>query len=499
VGTDERRAAVSEIEAVLCDTALDHLVEMVLTHPEADTYRAAASDGDVTFRRRDVDGSYHYDLVTSSGRNPVADQATDRLVGHDLERDRRFPPPAENAYPHAHDSIAQFFDSPHAPDLVATHRADHHFGDHLGQHGSLGIVQARAPFLAAGAGIRSLGAIERSTRTVNVAPTIAAVLDLDPHPEGVGPTGRRRADARLRRQDGDVEADLLDGERADHVVVFLLDGCNANLLADVIESGEAPNLADLVRRGTHYRRGAMASLPTATLANHTTAVTGAHPGHSGVLHNTWYDRGTDSAPDLLSMDQMFTAMQHLDPDVETLFGAVHRSRPGAHTTATFEFCDTDADFSSFGLLRNGPPPPFPHRDEVRHVDPAMRDGSTSYSFMSTIDHVSATHTIAAWDRVEGNPLPTLSWCSLAVTDDAGHESGPHGDAARAAVRDSDARIGDVLAAVDRAGVTERTAVFVIADHGMEQNDPTNTGSWCDAVDSTGIATRIVEESFIYLR
>jgi predicted AlkP superfamily pyrophosphatase or phosphodiesterase len=164
---------------------------------------------------------------------------------------------------------------------------------------------------------------------------VAAVLQLDPHPNGIGPTGEPRADARLARQDGDPEEAILTGERAGHAVVFLLDGCNANLLHDVIEAGEAPHLAALAARGTEYRHGMMASLPTATLANHTTAVTGAHPGHSGVLHNTWHDRQRGTTPDLLSFDQMISAMVHLDPTVETLFQAVARSRPGAFTTATF--------------------------------------------------------------------------------------------------------------------------------------------------------------------
>jgi phosphonoacetate hydrolase len=292
-------------------------------------------------------------------------------------------------------------------------------------------------------------------------------------------------------------ADLLDGTRADHVVVLLLDGCNANLLHDVIEAGEAPNIAGLVARGTAYRQGAMASLPTATLANHTTAVTGVHPGHSGVLHNTWVDRVTGATPDLLSMDQIFWSMRHLDPDVETLHQAVHRCMPGAFTTATFEFCDTGADLSTFAMVRERGVDTL-SAGEVRHLDPQAAEVSGAYRFMSGVDHVSVTQTIEAWERHHGNPLPTLSWCSLAVTDEAGHESGPHGALARAAVRDSDARVGDVLAAVERAGVLERTAVLVVADHGMEQNDPDNDGTWGDALAATGTPYREVGGGLIYV-
>lgn len=495
---DTRHDSIETISSVLTARAFEEQLEMILTKLDPDTYRAAAVDGSVTFRRSAVDGRYEYADIDVTRRHPLATDVTDLFVGHDNERTQLFPHRTINSYPHARDSIAQFFDADHAPDLVLTHTSGHHFDNHLGQHGSLGITQARAPFIAAGAGVRSDGFVDRSSRTVNVAPTIALLLGIDPHPLGIGPTGERRHDALLRRQDGDPEIAALTGERADHVMVFLLDGCNANLLHDAIESGEAPNIAQLAARGTAYRRGMMASLPTATLANHTTEVTGAHPGHTGILHNTWFDRTGGTAPDLLSMDQMFNAMRHLDPSIETIWQAVERSRPGAFTTATFEFCDTGASFSSFFLLNDGIIPPTPDLETLPHLDAESAAASSQYRFMSTIDHTSAAQTIRAWQQTDGNPLPTLSWCSLALTDEAGHESGPHGRAARAAVRDSDGRIGDVLAAVEAAGALNRTAVLVIADHGMEQNNPANTATWTEALNSTGIAHRDIGGGLIYL-
>ncbi|MCZ7629215.1 MAG: alkaline phosphatase family protein [Microthrixaceae bacterium] len=182
----------------------------------------------------------------------------------------------------------------------------------------------------------------------------------------------------------------------------------------------------------------MASLPTATLANHTTAVTGAHPGSSGILHNAWVDRDTGSATDLLSIGEMFTAAQYLAPGIETIFEAVRRSRPGSFSATTFEFCDRGADFSSFALVRSGEQTTLPDFEAVRHLDPAHGEYGDLYDFISRVDHQSVTHTLECWRREHGNDLPALTWCSLALTDEAGHESGPHGVAARAAVRDSDA-------------------------------------------------------------
>ena len=434
----------------------------------ADRYRAAAVDGWVEFERTVVGARYRYDVVATEGRDPLAVQDPAVLLGLDLERRAR-PDRTTNSYPDAHDSIAQFFDAEHAPDLLALYTAAHRTDGNLGQHGSLGVVQARAPFVAAGAGIRSVGIVERAARVVDIAPTVAAVLGFSPHPGGVGPTGAPRPDALLARQDGDPIEEVLDGTTAEHVLVVLLDGCNANLLHDAVDAGDAPTIAGLVERGVSLRHGAISSLPTATLANHTTAVTGAHPGHSGVLHNTWIDRADGTTPDLLSMEEMFWSADHLAPGIETLFEALERNRPGATSSATFEFCDRGATFSSFELVRSGQPGAgLPDLERVTHLHRPSADRSSVYRFMSTVDHLSVEQTVEQWS---GADLPALSWVSLAVTDEAGHESGPHGELARAALRDSDARIADLLAAVDAAGATDSTAVFVIADHGMEQSDP----------------------------
>jgi len=492
------RIEIDALEAALVDPAMADRVEMVLRPLGGDRYRASSAAGSVEFERTARSTRYEYRVLHVEGLNPLERQDTTTLLG--VSHDPSTPPPTllDNSFPHAFDSIAQFFDSEHAPDLLATHTASHTRDQNVGHHGSLGIVQARAPFIASGAGVANLGVLDRSTRVVDIAPTIATLLGITPHPDGVGPTGAPRSDALLRRQDGDPLLDILDGTTADHVLVILLDGCNVDLLHDVVAAGEAPNIASLIERGVSMRRGAFASLPTATLANHTTAVTGAHPGHSGVLHNAWVDRSDGSSPDLLGMDQMFWAMQHLSSEVETLFQALQRCRPGAFSTATFEFCDTGATFSSFAEVRAGTSEGLPDLDDVTHVDRSSAANSSAYQFMSIVDHVSVEHTLRAWRQEMGNPLPTLSWCSLAVTDEAGHESGPHGALTRAAVRDSDARIGALISAVDAAGVADRTAVVVIADHGMEQSDPAVDRPWEDDLATCGVAHRIVGDGFVYL-
>ena len=72
--------------------------------------------------------------------------------------------------------------------------------------------------------------------------------------------------------------DLLDRATAPTTSsAFLFDGCNPNVLYDMVGAGEAPNVARLMAMGTTFEHGAMSSLPTVTLANHTAILTGCPP------------------------------------------------------------------------------------------------------------------------------------------------------------------------------------------------------------------------------
>ena len=90
-------------------------------------------------------------ITAESGRNPLADQSTDKFTPLAAEIAEQHPHRRDNTYPHAYDQISQLFDSPAAPDLCVIHSASHNWDDqggHLGEHGSLGLVQARAPLVS---------------------------------------------------------------------------------------------------------------------------------------------------------------------------------------------------------------------------------------------------------------------------------------------------------------------------------------------------------------
>lgn len=497
---DDRRDAVEQALEVLLDAALDPIVDMVLVCRDG-SYEALTHEGAVRFRRVADDpapGGTASEVLEVRGRDPFADQSPDRFSPLSAERAHPYPRRGANSYPFAHEQVAQLFDAPAAPDLVVVHAAAHNWedqGGHRGEHGSLGVVQARAPWVIAGCGVRARGVIPDSARLVDVAPTVAHLLGCAPVDGDAG--------VYLPGQDGVVRHDLLDveGGHPGHVVGFLFDGTNPNVLYELAARGEAPNVARLIEMGTAFGHGAFAGLPTVTLANHTSILTGLLPGHHRILNNAWFDRTTREQVITNSSATWPWAMQHLAPGTASIHDAVHRTWPLAFCASVNEPCDVGADYSTFGFFRRGEVPPIPKdpfglpHTTVRFVRP-----SKDYSWSSVVDHMGTEQALGILSgeyRGERYPLPRFMFVNFTLTDSAMHEGGPHSEMAAASVRDCDARLGSILDAVERRGIFDETAFFLVADHGMEENDPTVNGDWDVSLRAAGLEFRDEAYSFLY--
>jgi arylsulfatase A-like enzyme len=167
-----------------------------------------------------------------------------------------------------------------------------------------------------------------------------------------------------------------------------------------------------------------------------------------------------------------------------------------------EPCDVDADYSTFDWFRHGDVPPFPEApDGLPHVTDRFVRPFKDYSWSSVVDHMGTEQAVGIWGgeyRGSTYPHPTFMWCNYTLTDSAFHAGGPHSEIAEASIRDTDARIGDVLEAVERAGAFDDTAFVLVADHGMQQTDPTVTGDWDVALSEAGLVFRDEGYGFLYL-
>jgi predicted AlkP superfamily pyrophosphatase or phosphodiesterase len=346
----------------------------------------------------------------------------------------------------------------------------------------------------AGKGVRNDGIVPCAARLVDVAPTVLELLGVPPGPDGRVVPG----------QDGVARDDVLDlrDGRPRHVVVFLFDGTNPNVLYDMAARGEAPSTARLIDRGTAFGHGAIAGLPTVTLANHTSILTGRLPGHHGILHNAWFDRRTGQQVITNSNATWPHAMAHVFDGVESVHSVLHRHEPDAFTASVNEPCDIGADYSTFHFFRRGTVPPIPKSPEgLPHTTDRFVRPSKDYSWSSVVDHMGTEQAVGIWDGAYNGtsyPLPRFMFANFTLTDAAMHEGGPHSEIAAASVRDSDARMGEIMAAVERAGVADETAFLLVADHGMEETDPAVRGDWDVTLRDEGMALRDEGYGFLYL-
>ena len=158
------------IVALLTDATHGTLTDIVATYrhgppdedgtPTTGAYEVWAQRGMIRFRRfYDPNGGYGYEVIEQLGENPIGNQDPTALatLAEELEAGAKsgfsgtdpakaFVEPQNLSHPLAYERIAQLFDSPNGPDLVVSPKS-YAWGRQPGQHGSIDVVQSRAPLI----------------------------------------------------------------------------------------------------------------------------------------------------------------------------------------------------------------------------------------------------------------------------------------------------------------------------------------------------------------
>jgi phosphonoacetate hydrolase len=450
------------------------------------------------------------------GLDPVA--CEDPMAFLPYHRECASPGPrtsGENSYPYAASRIASLFADPtRSPDVAVIHSPRHFFpeqGGHVGEHGSLDVIQSRAPLLLSGKGVGARGVVDAHAMLVDVCPTLAALA---------GVAGDDLRDAGGDPLDGQVLTAYLAGEQPvkPRVIGILWDGAHCGELLQLAETGELPGIARLLDQGVALRGGAVAQFPSVTLTNHTSILTGVGPGRHGVLGNVFYDRGTGEQVVANDSATWHRSAEWLRPGVRTVFEMVNSLVPrgdepredpatGAslpRTACVNEAVDRGADYSTMAIIRQSGIPSgaaglgerLPAAVSSIHLGDIAHLGDSYYSWGTQVDDLGLEQMRQLWGSLES--APTLTWWASVVTDAGHHAGGPRSDIARDSLRDADSRLVSFLDHLDGLGVTDQVTFLLTADHGFEGSDPTVTGSWRPALERLGIPFRDEGPGFIYL-
>lgn len=489
----------------------------------AAVYEAWATRGLVRWVRRFAGSGYSYEVIEVVGDNPLENQdpralatlASELAAGRNpVDPQEAFIEPGAISYPYAYERLAQLFDSPNGPDLVVNPKS-YAYGRQPGQHGALDVIQSRSPLIFSGPGARRGVRVDTESRQVDIAPTIAQAMGF-PLIDGMDGSGRSSSargvapDVYLRRQDGRVLEAILDPASGtpERVFIFLLDGQAHGELVHRLDSDPAaiPNLRRLIDGGAMLAHGSVTNFPSITWPSHNAIGTGCWSGHHDIVNPTYYLR--DRRETVSPQGQQFDTARFLGDGVETLFEAFHRvfgawdgAMGGAFTASINEPCTRGADHASLERRLVGDRGELimltketEHQISPRWFTELEEQG---HKLMGQIDNRALGQTRQLF-RDRTHPAPKFTYLELTQPDSAAHDYGPHHEGARAALDETDVRIGHVLRDMDELGLFESTLFVVTTDHGMATQDVSLRGNPARIPQRDGMAA-VTTEPLIYLR
>lgn len=483
-------------------------------------YEAWAARGMVRWVRRHAPGGgYAYEVIEVVGQNPIESQDhralstyADELAAGSGDPDTNFVEPANVTYPYAYERLSQLFDSPNAPDLAVNPKS-YCYGRQPGQHGALDVIQSRSPLVFSGPGVRR-GESDAESRQIDIAPTIAHLMGF-PLIDGRDSTGRTSsergvaADVYLQRQDGRVLEEVLDPSagKPERVYVILLDGQSHTELRHRLETepGAIPNLRRLIERGVMLRYGSVTNFPSITWPSHNAIGTGAWCGHHDIVNPSYYLRETQET--VSPQGQQFDTARFLAPGVETLFEAFHRvhgewdGTKGVVTASVNEPCTRGAAHASLErrLLGDRGELIMLTKETEHEISPRWFEEleEQGHKLQGQIDNRALAQARQLFVD-QSHPAPIFTYHEFAQPDSSAHDYGPHHEGARAALDETDVRIGHLLRTIEERGLFESTLFVITTDHGMAQQDVSLKANPARIPQRDGIEA-VTTEPLIYLR
>ncbi|MCO5051921.1 MAG: alkaline phosphatase family protein [Verrucomicrobiae bacterium] len=243
-----------------------------------------------------------------------------------------------------------------------------------------------------------------------------------------------------------------------HVILITIDGLAASYLSD--PRAPLPTLRELAAHGAAAETMHV-STPAVTWPNHTTLVTGVSPRQHSVLFNGRLTRGASGA----AVDLKGTYDKRdlvAAPTVYDLLHGLGLRTAGINWPCTRNSGTLDDDF-----------PDVP--DAVDFTTPRLREELIQAGWLTSPDNEAfRSHGIAVMDEIWTGAAvhlfrtrpPHFLLFHLLTTDSVQHQYGPQSTAAYAALGLADARVAELLRAVDAAGLRSQTTVLITSDHGF---------------------------------
>ncbi|HYT56445.1 MAG TPA: alkaline phosphatase family protein [Verrucomicrobiae bacterium] len=260
-------------------------------------------------------------------------------------------------------------------------------------------------------------------------------------------------------------------------LVFVLDG----LRPDSINPEDTPSLFKLRQEGVNYLNG-HSVFPTVTRVNAAAMATGTYPGKNGIVGNTLYVSkvnpnrafNNDDYKNLLKLHEVTEGNMVLVKSLGELLhargfklGAVSSGSSGQALLLN------PRAPKGVGILVNGDLepgalvayPPNVNSEVLSRFGPAPRKGGQKDSYNASVNWTQ--EVLREYVIPQLQPDVILNW--ITEPDHMQHAFGAGSPEARRSIQNADRQVGLVLKKLETAGLSDRTNIFVVSDHGFELN------------------------------
>ena len=247
---------------------------------------------------------------------------------------------------------------------------------------------------------------------------------------------------------GSLLASQLRGGDSPIVILVSIDGWRWDYLARY----SAPTLSALAARGV-VAEGLVPVFPSKTFPNHYTIVTGLYPDRHGIVSNNMVD------PALPGRFSLAESSREVQRDTRWWGGEpiwVTVERHGFNAVTMF-WPGSDAEIAGDRPSRW-----------------RMYDG-----YVSNADRVDQ---ILTWLREPDPARPAFATIYFSDVDSAGHDGGPDSTEVREAIARVELAMARLMDGIAKLGLSARTNVVVVSDHGMAANSVDRVIALDDYVD-----------------
>ena len=255
------------------------------------------------------------------------------------------------------------------------------------------------------------------------------------------------------------QSGFAQGQKSDrHLVLITIDGFPGRMLRD--PKASLPRIRGLADEGA-AAEAMHVSNPSVTWPNHTTLVTGVQPAMHSVLFNGILERGAADVPVKINPRKDKSELVK----VPTIYDLLHQQ---GYRTAAIDWPCTrgtktlDADFPDT-------PEPLSHSTPGL-IDELVKAGIMEKNNEDWFRGLSGPARDQIWTDAAcyliRNRMPNLMLIHLLNTDGTHHKYGPESPASYTALALADKFVGQIIDALDAAGVRKNTTIIVTADHGF---------------------------------